>query len=118
VVQGGAQRGKGEGQGMGERCMHDASRHKLGGLWGEARVVSPPPPPLGPPHPRPLLPLLGPHQAHELLGGEQVGVRRELHPLLRHAVGAAQVAALRQADAQVGMVTPGWAGGWLGGWVG
>lgn len=51
------------------------------------------------------------HQAQHLLCAQQLLARRQLHPLLRHAVQAAQVASLRQADAQVRVAAPGGKGG-------
>lgn len=41
------------------------------------------------------------HQSHDLLCRQQLAAGRQLHALRRHAVQAAQVAALRQRDAQV-----------------
>jgi hypothetical protein len=46
------------------------------------------------------------HQAQDLAGGEELPGGRQIHALRRHAVQAAQVAALRQRDAQVAVPPP------------
>lgn len=53
-----------------------------------------------------FVPVSSAHQAQDLAGGEELPGGRQIHPLRRHAVQAAQVAALRQRDAQVAVPPP------------
>jgi hypothetical protein len=48
----------------------------------------------------------GVHQPHDLIGGHQILIGRQVHPFLRHAVQAAQVAPLRQRYPQVCVHAP------------
>lgn len=51
---------------------------------------------------------LGPctHQSQDLLSGEELAARGQLHPLLGHAVQAAQIAALCQGYPKIGVLAP------------
>ena len=46
------------------------------------------------------------HHAHHFLRAQQLGAGREVHPFFRHAIQAAQIAALGKADAQVCVHAP------------